>query len=505
MVFRVLAIGVVVPALLLTACSSTDDPKEASTPVSAPSTLPKLPPVTHPSPKVPRDRDLARVFASLTALDACALLAPGRAKVPGLRTAKLRRTAPHRCEVEGKVGAGRNVLIRAWPAVSNSWSQRFPMATAKFGGVRIYQVATESTCRVFVPVSFAYSIAIFGRSSSAGKEASCRETEAFAAAAIPVLAKASTPTRGRPAGWSGCTALSAILGQPIGSVEMFDGVDDCRKAGVGLGLIYDSAPEYDGKDEVVRIGGRQVELTGGGDQLCVATWSEGSSGQPAPYENLLVSLSAANCAEAKRWTQKARTVLAGPARKGPAPQYPIYLRADEPHSDKPGGCAELDDVTGNQHCLPYVPVEAPKGGQEVLRHVRADRNVLCAISVAAVRRRFGAELQPMTTLPENPPGQLGTCTYLEPTRAFAITVEVGDQPVLGTRPTPTTVKLAGRDAVIVSDPDGERARLELTSADGAFLRLTFQTFPPRGTDGPPDTARIEQLQPFAEEIAGQYF
>ncbi|WP_112236575.1 hypothetical protein [Kribbella monticola] len=468
---------------LLSACGPAEKPEASPQPTGTPAGLPS---VSHPKAAVPKDRDLARVVSTLTGIDACRLLDP--TKAPSLGKATISRTGPHGCEIEGQ-----HALIRAELGAWGDRSKRFGWELGEVRGARIYRQRFDDECTVWMPVSFDYSIRFFSSTKFTRPESACREADAFAAAAVAVLTKAGTPAHVPLAGWSGCAVLSAILGQPVGSLQLggasSDFVDGCSGRTASLGIWYGTGLKAFKK--TLRIGGRTV----GVDEYkeCSLTWDQGLSGQPAPNDRIRVDITAPTCAAGQQLVKKAQTLLAGPAPKRAPAQYPLYLRADEPDSPRPGACVDLnlDDRTP---CQPYVPVDAPNGAAEILRRAKADPNVVCAVSTAAVGRLLGAGLQPVTTRDES-------CTYVEQTHRLQVVVGIGNQSSLAYQSDLQSPKIAGREAKLKTG--ATENVLVVDCGQGVFLELDFAFS--KGRTGRLDTTRTKDLQPLATEIVSQFF
>ncbi|MEU0089311.1 hypothetical protein [Kribbella sp. NPDC006257] len=482
-------VALVLAGLLLSACGPAKEPKASPQPTGTPSSLPS---VAHPKAAVPKDRDLARVVSTLTGIDACRLLDPAKAptlgKAQGRNQAILRRASPHECQIEG-----RNAFVRAQLGDWSDWSRRFELEIGEIRGVRIYRQRFDNECTVWMPVSFVYSIRFFSSTRFKMPGTVCQEPDAFAAAAVQVLTKAGAPARVPLAGWSGCAVLSAIVGQPIESLELggasSDFVDGCTGKTASLGIWYGTGLKSAKK--TVRIGGRTVAV----DEYkqCNLTWDQGPSGQPAPYDRIRVDLNAQTCAAGQQLVKKAQTLLAGPAPKRASAQYPLYLRADEPDSHRPGACVDLDH-DDRTLCQPYVPVDAPKGAAEVLRRVQADPNVVCAISTAAVGKLLGAGLRPVTT-----EGQ--SCSYVEQSHRLKVVLGVSNQSSLAYQSDVQSRKIAGREAKFADR--GTEKVLVVDCGQAVFLELVFAFSKGRG--GQLDTARPKDPEPLATEIVNQFF
>jgi hypothetical protein len=482
-------VALVLAGLLLSACGPAKEPKASPQPTGTPSSLPS---VAHPKAPVPKDRDLARVVSTLTGIDACRLLDPTKAPTLGTpqgdRRAILRRGSPHECEIEG-----RHALVRAELGAWGDWTKRFDWELGEIRGARIYRQRLDNECTVWMPVSFGYSIRFFSSTKFRTLETACQEADAFAAAAVPVLTKPGPPAGVPLAGWSGCAALSAIIGQPLGSLELGGAssafVDGCTGKTASLGIWFGTGLKAAKK--TVRIGGRTVGVNE--YKQCSLTWDQGPSGQPAPNDRIRIDLTAQTCAAGQQLVKKVQTLLTGPAPKRASAQYPLYLRADEPDSDRPGACVDLDH-DARTPCQPYVPVDAPKGGAEVLRRVQADPNVACAISTAAVGKLLGAGLRPVTT-----EGQ--SCTYLEQSHRLKVELGVSNQSSLAYQSDVQSRKIAGREAKFADR--GTENVLVVDCGQGVFLELVFAFSKGRG--GQLGTAGPKDPEPLATEIVNQFF
>lgn len=496
------ALCVVTTSLLLTACNALDVPKATPTPV---------PTVSHPPAPVPVDRDRARLVAALTQVDSCALLDAAKAQAPGFTAAdKLRRTSAHTCRIVN----ARGEWVRIELAAGSDRTLRFALETDTIGGAKVYRKRADSdSCEVEVPIAFEYSISIYSHLLGASPAALCRPADAFAKIAVPMLAKASAPAKTPLAGWSGCALLSAIRGRPISTFEIggypTNDVDGCTEMDRGalvaeLSLSYGEALDPSMFERITPMGGNPTGVDSPGDK-CRLTWIAGPSGQTDPRDKFVRLIAVEKtCALAEQLAAKMKAALAGPIPKGAAPLFPIYLRPNEPDSNKPGACVDLDsfveDSNTKYRCRPYVPVDAPpKGAAAVLRAVQADGNVACAMSLEAVRKRLGAELRPVTI------GGHG-CRYVEPSHGLEVTVGVSDRAIARNRQSKTVQvgKHEGWTYAVELSAERYSVHLHVDRPERVSLQISFEFKPRRGTDRPA-RGREKELVPIGAAIVDTYF
>ncbi len=381
-------------------------------------------------------------------------------------------------------------------------------------GAKVYRDRPNTdTCAVDVPIAFEYSISIYSHLVGASPAALCRPVDAFAKFAVPMLAKASAPATTPLAGWSGCALLSAIRGKPISAFKLggypTNDIDGCTEMDRGelvseLSLSYGGELDPSGFERITPIGGDPTGVDSPGDK-CRLTWLAGPSGQAGTADKFVQLLvMAKTCAEAEQLAAKLKAALAGRIPPGPAPLFPIYLRPNEPDSEQPGACADLDrfvvDSNVEQRCRPYVAVAAPPpGATEVLRAVQSDGNVACAISMDAVRQYLGAEFRPVTI------GGQG-CRFVEPSHGLEVAVSVSSRAIVRHREAKAVKVGAYQGWTDATELSTERysVNLHVDRPERVSLHVSFDFRPRRGTNHL-GTAPRKHLVPLAAAIVNEYF
>ncbi|TDC29818.1 hypothetical protein [Kribbella albertanoniae] len=369
---RALARIFVVMALLVVGSCSTG---ETSDPGPTRSAVPSNP-----------DRDLGAVVAALSRIDPCALIDPARAKAPGFTVDKPSvQPAPSTCVVRGdQVGAVQVDLLTRFLGYDR-WRGRERLIF----GEAVGYLLQNGNCELVVPVSFGFAIRFEDRGVQPTK-VKCGQLRAFAAAAVPLLAKPSATGPGR---WDACSLLGRALGMEEPPYPQ--SLDRCEVTGKArLQLPYGVVPfDPKGHPERVTVAGRTAGLKSSGTE-CVLTMDQGPTGlrHPRPAFQQIV-LAAPTCPEAT----KLATTVVELLRTPPPPsrvQAPLYFRPNEPEQAAPGGCAFVEFRTDFKDCEPYTSADRPKAA-ELHSKAQADPHVLCAIAVEPVRERFGDRLKPV--------------------------------------------------------------------------------------------------------------
>lgn len=482
---------VVLGVLLVCGLSGCTGDKQEAEP------LPDLPAVVHPTAEVPKDRDPAAVMAALTRLDACALMGSAKA-VP---------MTPHRCRLETGVGESMTLTLGA----PMDWQERYASDVLTVKGARVYVQGPDlDRCKADIPVSFTQTIEVGLTTFRDLTPARCEQVRTMTAAVITRLANPEAYLSRMPAArWNACTALARSLGltAPTSKHSIVSGLDQCTDPdGLQVELSFDRDFKSPADATVRQLGGKRVrQFTFSG---CDLQWSQGPSGV-ANAPKHVVTVRAKTCGQADKSALVLMKVLDGPPPAQAKPQHPLTYKSGEPDRAAAGACA---DVGTREPCEPYHQVEAPTGAQEILRRVKADPNVNCAIAVDAVRKHLGPGFRPATL--NSPAEHLAhrSCVFVEQSHEHTFAVSVVDAP-----PTPKTVYLPhGQDITVQGRPgtffsfverNSRRDDLYVGVADRITLRLQFDLVPGRGatTKTRPDTTRAALLQPLATDILTKYF
>ncbi|WP_328995405.1 hypothetical protein OG394_12450 [Kribbella sp. NBC_01245] len=485
---------VVLGVLLVCALSGCTGGKEDK-PDGGP--LPDLPAVVHPKAEVPKDRDPAAVAAALTRLDACALMGSAKA-VP---------MTPHRCRLETGVGESMTLTL----GTPLTWQERYGSDLQTVKGARVYfQGPDLDRCKADIPVSFTHTIEVGLTTLRDPTPATCKRVRTMTEAVITRLANPEANLARMPAArWNACTALARSLGltAPTSKHDFANGLDGCTDPDglqVELSFGRDFKPSSDAT--VRQLGGKRVrQYTYSG---CDLEWSQGPSGV-ATAPKRVVTVRAKTCAQADKSALVLMKVLDGPPPAQAKPQHPLIYKSGEPDRAAAGACADVGTL---EPCEPYHQVEAPTGAQEVLRRVKADPNVNCAIAVDAVRKHLGPGFRPATLNSSAKYLAHRSCEFVEQSHGQSFAVSVVDAP-----PTPKTVYVPHGKEVTVQgrpgthfsfvEPKSRRDDLYVEVADRITLRLQFGLGLPRGVTSKTalDSERAAVLQPLAIDILNKHF
>lgn len=484
---------VVLGVLLVCALSGCTGDKQET----GPSPLPELPAVVHPKAEVPKDRDPAAVMAALTRLDACALMGSAKA-VP---------MAPHRCRLE--TAPGESMTLTLGSLLGGRERHGSDVQTIK--GARVYvQGPDHLRCAADIPVSFTQTIEVgFTTFHDVLTPARCEQVWTMAAGVVTRLAKPDAYLSRLPAArWNACTALARSLGltAPTSEHDFVNGLDDCtdpngQQVELSFGRDFKSSP-----DQTVRqLGGKRVRQQK--FSICDLQWSQGRSGvASAPQQ--VVTVRAKTCAQADKMALVLIKALDGPSPAQAKPQHPLIYKSGEPDMAAAGACADFGNF--RMPCEPYHQVEAPTGAREVLRRVKADPNVNCAIAVEAVGKHLGPGFRPVTTNGQSENLGNRACAFVEQSHELVISVSVIDAAPPSAdalEPPGKSVTVQGRPGAIFSAVGNRDDNLYIEVADGISLRVQFSFDPGRGATSktPVDTKRAEVLQPLAIDILSKYF
>ena len=496
-----LASALVVTLLLLAGCGGPDgsDAAEADPPASPPS-----------SAEIPADRNQAAVLAALTQLDSCALLDAARAEAPGF-PAELEagRRAPHDCAIENE--ANDKVIVTLGMALDAQ--KRYQWRLKEIDGVKAYLNGSTGSCDVLLPVSFTQAIQFHASAADADGAELCGRAEAFAAAALVVLAKPEGARAQLPlARWDACSVLSRVLGGvPVASLKFggsLSGLDRCNGPDSMLTLDYGSELAENGSDRFRTINDRPVREV----RLpqCRLTWDQDLSGLPDTGRRMQqITVEAADCDRAEELAAAAMKVLVGAAPERPAPQRPLVYRIDEADVPAAGACADL--APGRQ-CVPYHQVDVPTGGGEVLSAAEADPNVNCAVALEAVRKHLGPTLRPVTSSSFEDGRPVPYCAFVAPDRAVQVQVSISADPLPSgesteqlTHPESTTIaELPAVEAEILGTEPG--GAVFVSTAGGGRL-LVKVLFPVRrgSSKAVRDEMQLAKLEPLTADIISKYF
>ncbi|WP_405059195.1 hypothetical protein OG474_41620 [Kribbella sp. NBC_01505] len=370
---RALAGIVVVMAMLVVGSCSTGD----ATPPG-----PKRSPVpTNP------DRELGTVLAALSRLDACMLIDPARAKAPGFAAGQpFTQPSPSTCTVRNNRAGSVQVDLLTPYLGYERWRGRERLVL----GDAVGYLLSNGNCELVIPVSFRFAIKFADRGAQQPTKVNCAQVRAFAAAAVPLLAKPPGPGPGR---WDACGLLGRALGMEQPPYPQ--ALDRCEMTGKARLQLQYGVLAFDPKDyrERVTIAGRTAGLKSSGAE-CMLTMDEGPTGlqDPRPAFQRIV-LAAPTCPEATKLATTVTGLLRTPSPSSRV-QTPLYLRPNEPEQAAPGGCAFVEFRADFQDCEPYTSADKPKAA-ELHSKAQADPHVLCAIAADQVRERFGERLKPV--------------------------------------------------------------------------------------------------------------
>ncbi|OZM72002.1 hypothetical protein CFN78_17870 [Amycolatopsis antarctica] len=492
-------------------CAESEDRVTEPTPVSLPAQL----------SAAPQARPMGAVVAGLTGLDACALIDPAAASIPGYEGSRVRARSPHQCTISTGDGQGKYGDMAVTLGLPLSRDERFRYELAHPAGITTYTRTLDSmSCEAYVPVGADLSIAFSIRSTGAEPDRSaCEQALALVTAAAPRLTAPSGPP-GPFAAHDACTVLGAALGDARGDAPLSPGGHSARSGIDGCGvdegrgledrtsleLSYrPSERERDGDDGEPRtVGGRQVWPR---YDDCAVVWDHAASGLPGASgesASLLEIVLEAPCGQTDALAAEVMLVLDGPPPERPGAQSPLFYRAEEPDVAL-GACV---DVPARESCEPHMPVPAPRGAREVSDAVRADPDVACAIAAEAVGRHLGPELRPVVT--RRP---VDGCLFVEPRHSVRVRVgvsvgELDDTSTTSAGQARTTV--AGRPAVTQTSEGGAgyRIAVQLVEDEEAPTRLdmSVEVTPPRGSGGRNSGgSRAPALDAIAEDIAARVY
>ncbi len=500
---RKLAAVAAVAATLLTACGGEDVPREALGEAAHPPATPAaITPV----------RDAAAVISALKQLDACALLDPASAAVPGFPPGVEReRDDPHSCKIQEPGGYGEVELILGTPLDRRA---RFLSQPRTVAGTVVYVSQPMSECVYLLPVGPVHAIR-FQALARVGEIGSCAALDTLVPVAVAKIATAAPPGHAL-AKVDACSVLAAALGdrRPSRMTSGFDwrGLDSCQAlsaedVGSDLRLRYtkDPARSYDGLPSR-QVGGRTVFAIGD----CHLAWSQGRSGLPGESEAFSRVELRADCDRLDALAAEVMRFLDAPPPDVP-PVKPLLYPQGQTGLPDDGACA---DVPPEQPCLPsaHRPY-TPHDPVALANAAAADPSVLCGLAEEAVRTHFGPELRPVLSSAGGTRTQ--GCLFVEPNHRRQVSVQIAAGG-LSDSSDGRAVTVAGRPGVVRSDRTSPLKRQDLSVAlvegedDTTTRRLEIglQFNPQRGTrqDGETvDTTGAEMLDVLAGDIVARAF
>ncbi|MFB6726016.1 hypothetical protein ACFCV3_37945 [Kribbella sp. NPDC056345] len=467
---RALARIVVVMALLVVGGCSTGD---ASSPGSKRSVVP-------PNP----DRDLGTVLAALSRIDACLLVDPARAKVPGFAAGQpFAQSSPSTCVVRNdRAGSVQVDLLTPY---LKRWlgSERLVL-----GGAVGY-LLRSGNCELVVPVSFRFAIKFADHGAQQPSKVTCGLVRAFAAAAVPLLEKPAVSGPGR---WDACGLLGRALGMERSPYPQ--ALDRCEMTGKARLQLQYEVVAFDPEDyrERVTIGDRIAGLKPSGAE-CVLTMDQGPTGlQPPRPAFQRIVLAAPTCPEATKLATAVADLLRTPRPPSPV-QAPLYFRPNEPEQAAPGGCAFVEFRVDFKDCEPYTSADRPKAA-ELHSKAQADPHVLCAIAAEPVRERFGERLKPVVAG--------GRCHFLEGGERLKLVISSSGDTFQADPQRALTI--AGRSAERSRGyGDSHVFRIGLAEKSQLSIEYDFYTTKEGPTPAPEDAAVLAKLESLVPAIVQQ--